>query len=162
MPGVEVFSRINFGKETTKGTAVARTRRFYGVATGNFDIGDQYAFHEAENRGARVRISAHAPTLLRDRLIALDLRSLLKRGGYCVRIEYAAVRRDQLGHDELLRAGMEEGSLDTAVGRHRPRTWFRLVASSWFRSEVMNDVKHQAGTRERGPSGYAITVLRAV
>lgn len=66
MPGVEIFSRINLGKETVHGTPVARTRRFYGVAAGNFDIGDQFAFHEAENRGARVRISAHAPTLLRN------------------------------------------------------------------------------------------------
>ena len=66
MPGVEVFSRINLGKETTKGTAVARTRRFYGIAAGNFDIGDQFAFHEEENRGSRVRISAHTPTLLRE------------------------------------------------------------------------------------------------
>jgi hypothetical protein len=66
MPGVEVFNRINLGKETVKGTAVARTRRFYGTAAGNLDIGDQFAFHEAENRGARVRISAHIPTLLRE------------------------------------------------------------------------------------------------
>ena len=66
MPGVEVFSRINLAKETVKGTAVARTRRFYGVAAGNFNIGDQFNFHEKENRGARVRISAHAPTLLRE------------------------------------------------------------------------------------------------
>src|SRR6266550_1633015 len=66
MPGVEIFSRINLGKETVKGTAVARTRRFYGVAAGNLDVGDQFAFHEAENRGSRVRISAHAPTLLRE------------------------------------------------------------------------------------------------
>lgn len=66
MPGVEIYSRINFGKETTKGTAVARTRRFYGVAAGNFDIGDSFSFHEQENRGSRVRISAHAPTLLRE------------------------------------------------------------------------------------------------
>ena len=66
MPGVEVFSRINLGKETVKGTAVARTRRFYGVAAGNLEIGDQWAFHEAENRGSRVRVSAHTPTLLRE------------------------------------------------------------------------------------------------
>lgn len=66
MPGVEIFSRINLGKETVKGTAVTRTRRFYGVAAGNFDIGDQFAFHEQENRGARVRISAHTPTLMRE------------------------------------------------------------------------------------------------
>ena len=66
MAGIEVLTRINMGKETVKGTAVARTRRFYGVAAGNFDIGDTFAFHEAENRGARVRVSAHAPTLLKN------------------------------------------------------------------------------------------------
>jgi len=66
MPGVEVFSRINLGKETTKGTAVPRTRRFYGVAAGNLELGDQWNFHEPENRGSRVRVSAHAPTLLRE------------------------------------------------------------------------------------------------
>ena len=66
MAGVEIFSRINVGKETVKGTAVARTRRFYGVAAGNFDIGDVYNFHETENRGQRVRLSARTPTLLRE------------------------------------------------------------------------------------------------
>lgn len=66
MPGVEVYSRINLGKETVKGTAVARTRRFYGVAAGNFDIGDTWNFHEPENRGSRVRISAHTPTQTRE------------------------------------------------------------------------------------------------
>lgn len=66
MAGVEVFSRINFGKETVKGTAVARTRRFYGVAAGNFDIGDQYNFHEQENRGQRTRANQKTPTLLRE------------------------------------------------------------------------------------------------
>ena len=66
MPGIEVFSRINFGKETTKGSAVARTRRFYGVAAGNFDIGDVYNYHEAENRGQKVRPSGRTPTLIRE------------------------------------------------------------------------------------------------
>lgn len=66
MAGVEVFSRINFGKETVKGTAVARTRRFYGVAAGNLDIGDQWNDHEQENRGQRTRANAKPPTLLRE------------------------------------------------------------------------------------------------
>lgn len=66
MPGVEIFSRINLGKETVKGTPVARTRRWYGIAAGNLDIGDQFSFHELENRGQRTRISGHAPTLIRN------------------------------------------------------------------------------------------------
>lgn len=65
MPGIDVFTRINLGKESTKGTPVARTRRFYGVAAGNFDIGDSWSFHEQENRSQRTRISAHTPTQLR-------------------------------------------------------------------------------------------------
>jgi hypothetical protein len=69
MAGVEVFSRINLGKETVKGTAVARTRYFPGIVAGNFEIGDEINFHEAENRGARVRVGRpgvvvrEAPTL---------------------------------------------------------------------------------------------------
>jgi hypothetical protein len=65
MAGVEVFSRINLGKETTKGTAVARTRYFPGIVAGNIDIGDELNFHEQENRGARVRVG-RAPTVTRE------------------------------------------------------------------------------------------------
>lgn len=66
MPATDIFTRINLGKETVKGTAVPRTRRWYGVAAGNLAIGDQFSFHENENRGQRTRISAHAPTLTRE------------------------------------------------------------------------------------------------
>lgn len=65
MAGVEVFSRIALAKETVKGTPVAPTRRFYGVVAGNLDLGDKWAFHEAENRGLRTRPS-RTPTLLRE------------------------------------------------------------------------------------------------
>jgi hypothetical protein len=64
-PGIDVFSRIALGKETVKGTPVAPTRRFYGVVAGNLDLGDQWAFHEAENRSLRTR-PARTPTLLRE------------------------------------------------------------------------------------------------
>lgn len=106
MPGVEVFSRINFGKETVKGTAVARTRRFYGVAAGNLAIGDQFAFHEAENRGARVRVSSHAPTLTREmpKLKVADI------GG--------------IGYDDLVlpfSVGLQGGR--TGVGGAADKTW---------------------------------------
>ena len=66
MAGIEVFTRVNLGKETTKGTAVARTRRWYGAMAGNFDIGDVYNFHETENRGQRTRYNQRVPTLLRE------------------------------------------------------------------------------------------------
>jgi hypothetical protein len=65
MPGIDVFGRIALGKETVKGTPVAPTRRFYGLVAGNLDLGDQWAFHEAENRSLRTR-PARTPTLLRE------------------------------------------------------------------------------------------------
>jgi hypothetical protein len=106
MPGVEVFSRINLGKETTKGTAVARTRRFYGTAAGNLGIGDQFNFHEAENRGSRVRVSAHAPTLTRE-VPTLKLQM-----------------SDGVGYDDLVipfSMGLQGGR--TGVGGAADKTW---------------------------------------
>jgi hypothetical protein len=106
VPGVEVYNRINLAKETVKGTAVARTRRWYGIAYGNFDIGDQWAFHEAENRGSRVRISAHTPTLLRE-MPTLKL------------VDIAGV-----GYDDLVlpfSMGLQGGR--TGVGGAADKTW---------------------------------------
>jgi len=54
-PGSQVLTNIQLAKETVLGTAVARTRRFYGVSTGNFDAGYIWQTHEAENRGVKVR-----------------------------------------------------------------------------------------------------------
>ncbi len=125
---------------------------------------DAHRLTEGERQALRrlaLAEGGHAD-VLRDRLVALNLHGLLKRGGYCVRVEYCAVRRYELSHSELLRTGLEEGSLDSVLGARRPRQWFRVVASSWFRSGVIEDVRHQAGIRRAGPGGYAITVLRAL
>lgn len=131
MPGVEVFSRINLAKETVKGTAVARTRRFYGVAAGNFDIGDQFAFHEQENRGARVRVSAHAPTLLRE-IPAFKL------------VDIAGI-----GYDDLVipfSMGLQGGR--TGVGGTADKTWTFTQPSTGagsyesFSADVGDDVQN--------------------
>ena len=81
--------------------------------------------------------------LLRSRLISLNLRRLLNRGGHCVRVEYASVRRDQMTQAELMRAAFEEGTSDgEAAGRSRT-PWFRVSASAYFRSGVIEDVHCQ-------------------
>jgi SAM-dependent methyltransferase len=55
--------------------------------------------------------------LLRNRLIALDLRSLLKSGGYCVRVEYAAVAPTNCSAPEWRRDPSISPSDATARGR---------------------------------------------
>jgi SAM-dependent methyltransferase len=100
--------------------------------------------------------------LLRDRLVSRNMRRLLKRNGICMRVEYGNVPREQMPELELLRTGFEEGSLDHSVNAMRPESWFRVVASRYYRSGVIEDVRHQSADKSRRPGGYCITVLRAL
>jgi hypothetical protein len=55
MPGTQVFTYVNFGKETVRGTPVAPTRQFYDDGVGVLTIDAGLNFHEAENTGRRYR-----------------------------------------------------------------------------------------------------------
>ncbi|HYK91644.1 MAG TPA: class I SAM-dependent methyltransferase [Acidobacteriota bacterium] len=101
--------------------------------------------------------------LLLGRLISLNLRGLLKRGGTCFRVEYAKARRHELRRIDLMRVAFEEGSLDMEVNGSISDQWFRVLASSYFRSRVMEDVYQQThDEQDSGGGGYVITVLRAL
>jgi SAM-dependent methyltransferase len=101
------------------------------------------------------------PTLLEyGRAISRDLRRLLRRGGLCVRVEYADSRRGEWDPRILRQVEFEEGSLDLPEEGIRP--WFRVLASAFFRSRVMQDVYEQTGEERDRSGGYLITVLGAV
>jgi SAM-dependent methyltransferase len=101
------------------------------------------------------------PALLEyGRSISRDLRRLLRRGGLCVRAEYADSRREEWEELILRQVEFEEGSLDLPEEGIRP--WFRVLASAFFRSRVMEDVYEQTGEDRDRSGGYLITVLRAV
>ena len=53
MPGTQIFTYANFGKETTRGTPVAPTRQVYVDGTGvlNVDAGRRYADAERDRPG---------------------------------------------------------------------------------------------------------------
>lgn len=53
MPGIQDFTYVNHGKEATRGTPVAPTRKYLGDATGVLDVEPSLTFHEGENRGRR-------------------------------------------------------------------------------------------------------------
>lgn len=99
--------------------------------------------------------------LMRERLVSLNIRQLLKRGGVCLRAEYGNMPRAELTELEQLRTGFEEGSLDITVGRTTLKPWFRIAASRYYQSGVIQDVGHQTGDVCRREGGYFITVLRA-
>jgi hypothetical protein len=94
--------------------------------------------------------------------VSLNIHGLLKQGGLCVRVEYANVPRQELPRLELLRTGFEEGSLDLSVDGKTPDQWFRVLASRYYRSGVMEDVYHQSGDKCNRRGGYFINVLRAL
>jgi SAM-dependent methyltransferase len=101
------------------------------------------------------------PALLEyGRGISRDLRRLLRRGGLCVRAEYADSRRGEWDPRILRQVEFEEGSLDLPEEGIRP--WFRVLASAFFRSRVMEDVYEQTGEERDRRGGYLITVLGAV
>jgi SAM-dependent methyltransferase len=100
--------------------------------------------------------------LERSRGIAYNLRRLLIPGGICVRVEYATINRHEFSPAELLTVSFEEGSLDTKVAGWRPRPWFRVQASAYFRSRVLEDVYQHTGDESDRNGGYLITILRAV
>jgi hypothetical protein len=57
MPGTQIFTYANVGKETVRGTPVAPTRKLYAAGTGVLDVDPSLNFHEKENRGVRTRIA---------------------------------------------------------------------------------------------------------
>jgi SAM-dependent methyltransferase len=96
------------------------------------------------------------------RAISYNLWRLLVPNGICVRVEYATMNRDELSPPELQIVSFEEGSLDTRVEGRMPRQWFRVLASAYFRSRVLEDVYQQTEDERDRNGGYLITVLRAV
>jgi SAM-dependent methyltransferase len=100
--------------------------------------------------------------LEQSRDIAYNLRRLLIPSGICVRVEYATINRHEFSPAELLKVSFEEGSLDTKVEGWKPRPWFRVQASAYFRSRVLEDVYQHTGDERDRDGGYLVTVLRAV
>ena len=109
-------------------------------------------------RGSGVPYAA----LVFDRLLSLQARRLLRRGGTCLRVDYCGGPRDELLRQDRRRVAFEEGSrVEDDGGRDAPPV-FRLLASRYVRSRVIRDVYEQTRDRADLTGGYAITVLRAV
>jgi SAM-dependent methyltransferase len=109
------------------------------------------------------RLAPKSPGVLQQsRTISYDLRHILVPGGICVRVEYAAGNRHEFSPADLQKVSFEEGSLDAVVEGRRLRPWFRVQASAYFRSRVLEDVYEQTGDERDRDGGYLITVLRAL
>ena len=101
-------------------------------------------------------------SLLVNRVIAKNLRSLVKRGGYCLRVELANARREEFPEIFQKRFSFQEGSLDKSFSDQSLQQPFELVRSEYHRSKVMEDAYEQTGDESDRKGGYWISLLRAL
>ena len=101
-------------------------------------------------------------SLLVNRVISKNLRSLVKRGGYCLRVELANARREEFQEIFQKRFSFQEGSLDKSLSDQSLQQPFELVRSEYHRSKVMEDAYEQTGDESDRKGGYWISLLRAL
>ena len=100
-------------------------------------------------------------SLLVNRVISKNLRSLVKRGGYCLRVELANAKREEFPEIFQKRFSFQEGSLDQSFSDQNIQQPFELVRSEYHRSKVMEDAYEQTGDESDRKGGYWISLLRA-
>ena len=100
-------------------------------------------------------------SLLTDHVISRNLRDLLKKGGVCVRADYANAPRNELTELVRQRLAFQEASLAEPVNGFRATQLFTLVGSTYYRSKVLEDVYHQTRDQSDREGGYLLTTLVA-
>jgi len=101
-------------------------------------------------------------SLLANRVISKNLRSLVKRGGYCLRVELANARREEFPNVFQKRFSFQEGSLYKSLSDQSVQQPFELVRSEYHRSKVMEDAYEQTGDESDKKGGYWISLLKAL
>lgn len=101
-------------------------------------------------------------SLITDNIIARNLRSLLRKGGLCVRADYSNAAREELTQLVGQRLAFEEGSLGVSVNGHRAKQFFKRVDCFYCRSTVLEDVYHQTRDEDDREGGYFVTILKAL
>jgi hypothetical protein len=84
-------------------------------------------------------------SLLVNRVISKNLRSLVKRGGRCLRVELANARREEFPNVFQKRFLFQEGSLNKSLSDQSLMQPFELVRSEYHRSKAMEDANEQTG-----------------
>ena len=100
--------------------------------------------------------------LLMSRVVSRNLRTLLRKGGLCVRVDYSQAERHELGRFDLLSTLFEEGSLNTKQAHLRPQKFFKLRSSQYYPSAVILDVYEQTKDIDFLEGGYLVSVLEAI
>jgi SAM-dependent methyltransferase len=101
-------------------------------------------------------------SLLVNRVVSKNLRSLVKRGGYCLRVELANARREEFPNVFQKRFSFQEGSLDKSLSDQKLVQPFKLLRSEYHSSKVMEDAYEQTGDESDRKGGYWVSLLKAL
>lgn len=115
-----------------------------------------------EQEGEGEGFEALYDSLFMSRVVARNLRFLLRKGGLCVRVDYSQGARHELGRFDQLSTLFEEGSLNARQSRLKPQKFFELIYSHYYPSAVIRDVYDQTKDKDFLEGGYLVSLLQAV
>ncbi|HLP41301.1 MAG TPA: class I SAM-dependent methyltransferase, partial [Fibrobacteria bacterium] len=100
--------------------------------------------------------------LMTDRVVARNVRHLLRPGGLWFKVDYANANRDELSHLTNMRSFFSEGALDEPVKDNWSERFFRYVTNEFRKSQVILDVYHQTKDPGDKTGGYFISLFSAL
>jgi SAM-dependent methyltransferase len=133
-------------------------RRFEEIFPKDRDLARLLALKQEEGEGAEDLYDQ----LFMNRVVARNLRFLLRKGGLCVRVDYSQGARHELGRFDKLSTSFEEGSLNARQSRLQPQKFFKLLYSHYYPSAVIRDVYDQTKDKEFLEGGYLVSLLKAI
>jgi SAM-dependent methyltransferase len=117
---------------------------------------------EGEGEGEGEGLETLYDSLFMSRVVARNLRLLLRKGGLCVRVDYSQGARHELSRFDQLSTLFEEGSLSVKQSRLKPQEFFTLLSSDYYPSAVILDVYEQTKDKDFLEGGYLVSLLQAI
>jgi SAM-dependent methyltransferase len=100
--------------------------------------------------------------LMTDRVLARNIRGLLKKGGTWIKVDYANAPRHELTELSQWRCRFAECALEVPIKGKHSELLFRIGGNVFRRSTVILDVYHQTKDPSDKKGGYFITDFEAV
>lgn len=138
-------------------SVASERRRFEEIFRNDRDVARCLAT-EQEGEG----FEALYDSLFMSRVVARNLRLLLRKGGLCFRVDYSQGARHELGRFDKLSTLFEEGSLNARQSRLKPQKFFELIYSHYYPSAVIRDVYEQTKDKDFLEGGYLVSLLKAI
>lgn len=139
-------------------SVASERRQFEEIFRKDRDVAGWLAMKQEEGEG----VEALYDSLFMSRVVARNLRFLLRKGGLCIRVDYSQGARNELGRFDQLATLFEEGSLNAKQSRLQPQKFFKLLYSEYYPSAVIRDVYDQTKDKDFLEGGYLVSLLQAI